>query len=265
MIHTYHRAFDFVKEWLPDWKRRINELEERTHQGTQRDLAYTYFVDKHFPEAITVFTATLKEKYAKLSKTTGDPAHIKENDPVLKEFTKDYTPAMFVSKWLPDCEKRVDLKMPKYQSMDERETFVYKVDKYFRESFSVFTKAIQEEYAKLSAGVPVQIKVNDPVLKEFTNGTEQDAFGYIIAQNADNYQVQCCCGTYLVKEDDIKKATVDDVANFDRNYQDMRTRLSQEKSNKTGKTTATKKDQKVESAVKKEKGKSSNDLTVCDN
>jgi len=126
---------------------------------------------------------------------------------------------------------------------------------YLGAGFNREEKAVQ---LNLKEGDPVHIKVNDPVLKEFIGHTEQAAFGFVIAIKSDNYKVQCCSGTYWVNESNIKKATVENVANFDRDYQEMRTRLTKEKSSKTSKSQTSKKDKKVESAV--EKGKK--DLSV---
>ena len=111
-----------------------------------------------------------------------------------------------------------------------------------------FNKAKKNEI-QLKEGDPVHIKVNDPVLKEFIGHTEQAAFGYLIAKKADNYKVHCCCGTYWVNEGEIKKATIENVAHFDRDYQDMRTRLTQEKTSKTSKTRTEKKEKPVEKAA----------------
>jgi ribosomal protein L21E len=113
----------------------------------------------------------------------------------------------------------------------------------------------------LKEGDPVHIKVNDPVLKEFIGHTDQAAFGYVIARKADNYKVHCCCGTYWISQTDIKKATIEHVASFDRDYQDMRTRLTQDKSGKSGKARSSKKEEKVEKAsVDKPKKDISDDL-----
>ena len=123
-----------------------------------------------------------------------------------------------------------------------------------------FSKEDKSPQMDLKEGDPVHIKVNDPVLKEFTGHTERAAFGYVIAKKADNYKVHCCCGTYWVKNDEIKKATIENVSSFDRDYQDMRTRLGQEKSGKTGKTRTPKKESEVENPVQKEKEDISDDL-----
>jgi hypothetical protein len=101
----------------------------------------------------------------------------------------------------------------------------------------------------LKEGDPVHIKVNDPVLKEFIGYTEQAAFGYLIAKKADSYKVHCCCGTYWVNQNDIKPATIENVSNFDKDYQDMRIRLNQEKSTQTGKSRTSKKDRAVGKSV----------------
>jgi len=113
---------------------------------------------------------------------------------------------------------------------------------------------------ELNEGDPVHIKVHDPVLKEFIGNTEQAAFGYLIAKKADNYKVHCCCGTYWVGKADVKKATIENVAKFDRDYQDMRLRLGQEKSGKTGKTRTPKKEQKDKNNVQQGKSDISEDL-----
>jgi len=126
---------------------------------------------------------------------------------------------------------------------------------YLGAGFNKDEKSVVAEIPKsqlnLKEGDPVHIKVNDPVLKEFIGHTEQAAFGYVIAKKTDNYKVHCSCGTYWVNEKDIKKATIENVANFDRDYQEMHTRLSKEKSSKTAKTKTSKKDKNVESAVNK--------------
>ena len=125
-----------------------------------------------------------------------------------------------------------------------------------------FNKEEKTPQIDLKEGDPVHIKVNDPVLKEFIGHTEQAAFGYLIAKKADNFKVHCCCGTYWVKEGVIKKATIENVANFDRDYQDMRLRLGKEKTGKVkkDKSLTDKKEPKVESAVKKGNGDISEDL-----
>ena len=106
---------------------------------------------------------------------------------------------------------------------------------YLGAGFNIHEKAVQASI-DLKEGDPVHIKVNDPVLKEFIGDTEQAAFGYIIAKKGDNFKVHCCCGTYWADEGKIKKATIENVSNFDRDYQDMRLRLSKENTKKKGKT-----------------------------
>jgi len=120
---------------------------------------------------------------------------------------------------------------------------------YLGAGFNLQEKTVQAAIS-LKEGDPVHIKVNDPVLKVFIGNTEQAAFGYVIAKKTDHYKVHCCCGTYWVKEGDVKKATIENVANFDKDYQEMRLRLSNEKSKKTGKA-RTVKESKVENDVKK--------------
>jgi hypothetical protein len=115
-----------------------------------------------------------------------------------------------------------------------------------------FNKGEKTSQINLKEGDPVHIKVNDPVLKEFIGHTEQAAFGYVIAKKADNYKVHCCCGTYWVKEDEIKKASIENVGNFDRDYQEMRFKLSQERSKNKSK--------KVKTSVQKGKGEASVDM-----
>ena len=110
-----------------------------------------------------------------------------------------------------------------------------------------FNREEKTLHVNLKEGDAVHIKVNDPVLREFIGNTEQAAFGYLIARKSENFKVHCCCGTYWVKEGDIKKASIENVAHFDRDYQDMRLRLSKEKS----KSKSRKKDQKEEKAATK--------------
>ena len=123
-----------------------------------------------------------------------------------------------------------------------------------------FNKEEKASQIDLKAGDPVHIKVNDPVLKEFIGNTEQAAFGYVIAQKADNFKVHCCCGTYWVNEGDIKKATKENVADFDQNYQDLRLRYDQDKSKKTAKGKSNKVGKAPEKEVKKVKNEISDDM-----
>ena len=222
----------FVFKWLPDCKKK-EELEIQSHllKGTRHDEAYAYFVKRHFPEALTAFAKAHIEEYAKTSKD--NLVNLKVNDPVQIEFSKDFTPAQFVGEWLPDYEKRKDTEYVWCPDNAEYLRYDYFVERFFNEALTTYVKALKERYTKISKGDPVQIKVNDPVLKEFSNNNDQTAFGYVITQKADNYKVQCCCGTYLVKKDDVKKATINDVDNFDLVYQELHTRLSQYKKNQS--------------------------------
>ena len=123
---------------------------------------------------------------------------------------------------------------------------------YLGAGFNIHEKSIKAQI-DLKEGDPVHIKVSDPVLKEYIGDTEQAAFGYVIAKKGDSFKVHCCCGTYWAGEGNIKKATIDHVANFDRDYQDMRLRLSNEKSRKSGKAHTEKKVKTPEPEVRKPK------------
>ena len=116
-----------------------------------------------------------------------------------------------------------------------------------------FNKEEKSAQIDLKEGDPVQIKVNDPVLKEFSCSSEQDAYGYIIAKKTDNFKVHCCSGTYWVNESNIKKASNENIANFEKTYQEMRIQLSKEKSIQTSKANSSKKGKKTESSVSKKK------------
>ena len=122
---------------------------------------------------------------------------------------------------------------------------------YLGAGFSLQGQAAQAAKAQvnLKEGDPVHIKVNDPVLKEFIGHTEQAAFGYVIAKRADQFKVHCCCGTYWVPEDKIKKATIENVAQFDSDYQNMRHQLGNKKTGKKTKDIASKIDKQEDSAV----------------
>jgi len=124
---------------------------------------------------------------------------------------------------------------------------------YLGAGFNTGEKKVHEQ-TNLKEGDPVHIKVNDPVLKEFIGHTQQAAFGYLIAKKADQYKVHCCCGTYWVKEGDIKKATIENVSNFDRDYQEMRLRLGKGKTGKKDKTLTVKTEQKAKKTVRKGSG-----------
>ena len=170
----------------------------------------------------------------------------KEEFEKAKSFNEEHS--VFAGVFPRDKEK--DLAEGKETKSDH---VVYSVDPadkdnrvYLGAGFNKEAKSVQIE---LKEGDPVQIKVNDPVMKEFLGNTEQTALGYIIAKKTDACKVHCCCGTYWVNHEDIKKSTIENVAQFDRDYQTMRTQLSQNKSGKTGKTTASKKDKKVDNTV----------------
>jgi len=123
-----------------------------------------------------------------------------------------------------------------------------------------FNKEEKASPIELNEGDPVHIKVSDPVLKEFIGNTEQVAFGYLIAKKSDNFKVHCCCGTYWVDEGNIKKVTDENVANFDRDYQDMRLRSGQGKSNKKDKLHTSGKVKHFENDVQKRMPDLSDDL-----